>query len=204
MNMRWLVVVAALGATTAMASPARGAAPALIQSIVTTQVASPPGLLAKAVLQIPDTLRTKMLAALARGDLAGAISLWELQMGRSAPKWLQAFQSAFSSDNQKAGPCIEVAKSVFEGFKRLGANPTYVRFTSTGTQWGDEFIAFELRAGEPRSTIQISTNAVHYVVRVGDRIYDAMTGPAGLVMSDYMRRLLSPGSISMQTVSQLP
>lgn len=188
MNVRWLVVVVALATTTTLASPPTGTA---------EQVSS-------AVLQMPDTLRTRMLAALARGDLAGAIHMWQLETGRDAPQWLQAFQSAFSTDNQKAGPCIQVARSIFDGFQRLGSNPTYVRFTAMGTRWGDDFIAFELRAGEPRSTIQISNNAIHYAVQVGDRVYDAMTGPMGLVMSEYIQRLHCPGSLAMQTVSQLP
>jgi hypothetical protein len=188
MNGRWLVVAISLVATTTLASPVTG----------------PPEWISRAVLQMPDTLRTRMLATIAEGNLTGAISMWELETGRNAPKWLQAFQSAFSASNQKAGPCVEVARSVFQGFQRLGATPSYVRFTSTGTRWGDDFIAFELRAGDPRSTIQISNNAVHYAVQVGDRIYDAMTGPKGLVVTEYMRRLLSPGSLSTQTVSQLP
>ena len=29
----------------------------------------------------------------------------------------------------------------------------------------------------------------HVVVRVGDRIYDAFTGPAGMTVADYMARL---------------
>ncbi|PTL85544.1 hypothetical protein [Vitiosangium sp. GDMCC 1.1324] len=188
MNIRWLVVVVALATTTSLASPVNGTAEQI----------------SRAVLQMPDTLKARMLAALARGDLSGAISLWQLETGRDAPKWLLAFQSAFSADNQKAGPCIQVARSIFDGFQRLGKTPTYVRFTATGTRWGDDFIAFELRAGDPRSTIQISNNATHYAVQIGDRIYDAMTEPTGLVMTEYMKRLFSPGSLSMQTVSQLP
>lgn len=188
MNVRWLVVVVALATTTTLASPPTGTA---------EQVS-------RAVLQMPDTLKARMLAALARGDLAGAISMWELETGRDAPKWLQAFQTAFSTDNQRAGPCIQVARGIFEGFKRLGSNPSFIRFTASGTRRGDNLIAFELRAGEPQSTIQISDNAVHYAVQIGDRIYDAMTGPMGLVMTEYMKRLQSPGSLTMQTVSQLP
>lgn len=188
MRFRWLIMTTVLLASTALANPPHG---------ISAWISS-------AVLQMPDTLRARMLAALAQGDLTGAISMWELEMGRDAPKWLQAFQSAFSADNQKAGPCIQAARSIFEGFQRLGANPSYVRFIAAGSRRGDTLIAFELRAGDPRSTVQISDNAVHYVVQVGDRLYDAMTGPTGLVVSEYMKRLFSPGSLSMQTVSRLP
>jgi hypothetical protein len=156
------------------------------------------------VLQHPSTIKTRMLAAIAQGDLAGAIALWELEMGRRAPQWLTEFQAAFNVANQRAGPCAEVAKSVFEGFKRLGEKPAYVRFTSTGSMRGANVIAWERRAGDPSSTFQISIGFYHYAVQVKDRVYDAMTGPMGLTVTEYMKRLQSPGALSMQVVSEPP
>ncbi|ATB34208.1 hypothetical protein [Melittangium boletus] len=190
MNVRGLFLVIALGTTPVLASPATGPARQVLH----------------AVLQIPDSLRVRMLAALARGDLAGAISLWELETGKNAPQWLLAFQAAFNTTNQRAGPCIQVARDVFEGFKQLGMKPSYVRFSTTVTEWGDDFIAFERRAGEPRSAVQISNNALHFAVQIENRIYDAMTGPTGLIVTDYLKRIHSPasGGISMQLVEQLP
>ena len=158
----------------------------------------------RAALQVSDTLRLEVLKSLARGDIAGAIVMWELETGQAAPQWLLAMQSAFSVANQRAGPCIQVARSVFEGFKRLGAKPSYVRFITTGNEWQYNLISFDLRAGEPRSAIQISDKSLHFTVQVGERFYDAMTGPAGLTIAEYMKRLDLPGSISIQIVSQLP
>lgn len=122
-------------------------------------------------------------------------------MGRQAPLWLRAFQNAFSTDNQRAGPCVEVAKAIFEGFRRLGAEPSFVRFTAHGSR----FLGFEMRAGKPGSTIQVSELRTHVVVQVKDRLYDAFTGPAGLPVSEYVKRLVTePGaSITPQTVSSL-
>ena len=97
-----------------------------------------------------------------------------------------------------------MAQSVYEGFKRLGTNPSYIRFTSQGTQRRANLIAFELRAGEPSRTIQLSDNSTHYAVQVGERIYAAMTGPTGLLVTEYMQRLFSPGRISMHVVDKLP
>lgn len=159
----------------------------------------------QAVLKSASTLNARMMMAMARGDLAGAVSMWELEMGREAPKWLQAFQAAFSTANQKAGPCTQVAQAVFDGFKRLGANPSYIRFSTTGSGRFDGYISFERRAGEPQSAVQISINFYHFAVQVGDRVYDAMTGPMGLTVAEYTSRLYSPaGSVLMQTASQLP
>ncbi len=187
MNIRVLFLMLAL-TTAVQASPTNGAARWVSQ----------------AILQMPDTLRTRMLAAIGRGDFAEAISLWELQAGKTAPQWLIALQSAFSTSNQKTGPCIQVARSVFEGFKQLGRKPTYVEFTTSGTHRGANLIGFDLPMGARSKTIQISENAVHYAVQIEDRVYDAMTGPAGLPLAEYMARLQSPGTISMKIVSQLP
>jgi hypothetical protein len=187
MNTRWIVVAVTLGATTALASSGRETSPALIQSVVMAQVATTPGLLTQAVLQMPDTLRARMLTALGRGDLAGAVSMWELEMGRSAPKWLHAFQSAFSLDNRRAGPCIEVARSIATGFKHLGGKPSFIKLTSRGS----DYLAFEVRAGEPLSTVQLSNRSIHVVVQFRDKIYDAFTGPQGLTMDEYLKRLIT-------------
>jgi hypothetical protein len=186
--MRTWLLVAALGTTPVLAAPATGPARHVVHS----------------VLQLPDSLRARMLAALGRGDVVGAVSLWELETGKNAPQWLLSFQAAFSPANQRAGPCIQVARDVFEGFKRLGARPTFIEFVARGPRRFDKIIAFELRAGKPSSTIQISENALHYAVQVEDRVYDAMTGPVGLSLAEYMKRLQTPGSLSMKTLSQLP
>jgi len=172
MNARWLVVAVALGATTTLATPMTGASPARIQPLLIAQVANAPRLLTATVLQMPDSVRTRMLASLAQGDVAGAISMWELEMGRQAPQWILLFQTAFSRENQRAGPCIDVAKNIAAGFKHLGGKPTFIRFTSRGS----DYLAFELRAG---------------VVQFRDKIYDAFTGPQGLTMQEYLKRLVT-------------
>ncbi len=61
----------------------------------------------------------------------------------------------------------------------------------------------ERRAGEPLSTIQISDNSVHFAVKIKDRVYDAMTGPTGLAVTEYLERQKSPGQLSMQVVREL-
>jgi hypothetical protein len=165
------------------------------------QVATTPGQVSQLVLQMPDSLQARMLAAIGRGDIVGAIAMWELRMGRKAPEWLLAFQNAFSTNNQRAGPCVEVARSIFEGFKRLSAKPSYVRFTAQGSR----FLGFEMRAGDPRSTVQVSEMRIHVVVQVEDRFYDAFTGPTGLPVAEYVKRLLTEegATITSQVIASL-
>ncbi len=60
--------------------------------------ASTPNLPKTALLaSVPDSIRLKMLAAMARGDITGAISLWQLHTNRdTVPAALQAMQRAYS------------------------------------------------------------------------------------------------------------
>ena len=147
-----------------------------------------PRLVREAALGISDSIRLRMLALIAQGDIAGAVEYYLLATGAStAPRWLVAMQRAFDAANRVAGPCQRVADAILEGFKKLGQNPAYVRFAS---QKGN-LIGFEVNAGESLSTVQVSNNGSHVAVQLSGRIYDAFTGPAGLATQDYLARLIN-------------
>ncbi|ADO68872.1 hypothetical protein [Stigmatella aurantiaca] len=202
MNGRWAALLIVWVCLPAVALPSDRTALAFAHHGSAGQLPRVPELLSHTLLlQLPDSLRIKMVAALARGELATAIALWEAQMGRKAPEWLRAFQGAFSEANQKAGPCVAVARNIFEGFKRLGERPSYLRFTAEGSR----FLGFEMRAGEPRSTIQVSERWFHVTVQVKDRIYDAFTGPKGLPLTEYIERLSTePGATLTRQIVESP
>jgi hypothetical protein len=91
-----------------------------------------------------------------------------------------------------------VARKLYEGFTALGRAPQYLRLTSTES----EVLAFEVTAGVPTSTVQISNNNYHVAVRVGSRIYDAFTGPKGLTESEYLGRVFTPvGRVVLEEVA---
>lgn len=152
--------------------------------------ASPPGLPTAALLAtLPDSVRLKMLAALARGDIAGAISLWQLHTNRDTlPAALQAMQSAYNVANRAMGPCKQVARDISNGFRAFGGSPRYVRFNPPGKV---PYLGWEMRAGDPKSTIQISDMGRHYAVMMKDKVYDAFTGPEGMVLGEYLKRLIA-------------
>ncbi len=117
---------------------------------------------------------------------------------RHAPGWLQGLQSAFNATNRIAGRCVDVARKLHEGFTALGTAPRYLRVTSTES----EVLAFEVTAGVPASTVQVSDNNYHVAVRVGSRIYDAFTGPKGLTTSEYVGRMFTPeGRVVLEEVA---
>jgi hypothetical protein len=137
-----------------------------------------------------DSIRWKTFQLLVAGDLEGAGEYYLLATGASQlPRWLVAFQAAFSAANRMAGACQRVADDIFEGFKQLGQSPTLVRFTTGNSEGAAGIIGFDLGDGKVQ---QISMNGFHVAVRCGDRIYDAFTGPTGMRIAEYMAHLI-PG-----------
>jgi len=144
-----------------------------------------------------DSIRWKTFQMLAAGDLEGAGEYYLLATGATQlPRWLVALQNAFSTANRIAGPCRQVADDIVEGFKRLGQSPTTVTFTTNNPQGLAGIIGFDLGGGK---VAQVATNGLHVAVRCGDRIYDAFTGPTGMLVAEYMKHLI-PGAESYPIV----
>ncbi|HEX5751219.1 MAG TPA: hypothetical protein VFZ09_33660 [Archangium sp.] len=178
-----------LWAATATASAPVTSHPATrVRQLVVAQASTQPLRISQAVLQMTDTVRAQMLAMLARGDIQKAIALYQLETGRQTlPRWLQLLELAFTAENRRPGPCLEVARRIFTAFQQLGGKPEFIRFTPHGSR----YLAFEMRAGEPRSTVQLSDLGLHVAVRLQNKIYDAFTGPQGLPEDEYIRRLVT-------------
>jgi len=178
MSRWWVLLVCCLlspWASAQSALPGGGPGVALASAPVPT-----PGLWLAA---IPDSVRLKMLAALARGDIAGAISMWQLATNRdTVPPALAALQSAFSLANRVAGPCGRVAKDIYQGFKSLGGNPQYLRLSSSSGR----FLSWQNRT-------LMSDNNLHFVVEYEGKLYDAFTGPAGMSRAEYLKSLVLRG-----------
>ena len=147
---------------------------------------------------ITDSARAKVLAHLARGDVAQAIHAYEVATGLKAPLWLTGFKAAFDASKQVPGACQAVARSIHAVFTRLGGKPEYVELT---TRIADERvyvdIVFRLANGKDA---RVSNTGLHVLVRMGDRAYDAFTGAAGLPWADYMSRLGAPAPIVEKVV----
>ncbi|RKG91447.1 RHS repeat-associated core domain-containing protein [Corallococcus terminator] len=138
---------------------------------------------------IPDSIRLKMLAALAAGDIDGAIAAYLAWKGvADAPRWLTAFQGAFTTANQAAGRCYAAADAIFKGFQRLGQKPDLAILRPAD---GSGIIGIEKIPGVASSTVQIADNGEHVVVVIGQRVYDAFTGPQGQLVADYLKRIFT-------------
>jgi hypothetical protein len=141
-----------------------------------------------------ESTRLKLLSHLAQGDIAGAITYYEIQTGQQAPAWLQELQVAYSVTNQTAGKCQEVARTLHTAFTKLGQTPQYVAFKANQ---GGDYMIFELANGKNAS---VSHTGYHVTVRLGDLIYDAYTGSVGMKLSDYVSRLHARLGVAWEVV----
>jgi hypothetical protein len=163
----------------------------LVLCVVVPQWAhgSPPGTIAAQVqgATITDSARAKVLAHLARGELAEAIQAYEVATGLKAPLWLTGFKAAFEASKQVPGACQGVARSIHAVFTRLGGKPEYVQLTTqVADKKVDVHIVFRLANG---MDARIADAGLHVLVRLSGRAYDAYTGAAGLPWAEYMSRL---------------
>jgi len=178
--LRWFLVLCVVSPPWAYGS---------VPAITTTQVQG-----------ITDSARAKVLAHLARGEMAEAIQAYEVATGLRAPLWLTGFKAAFDSSRQVAGACQDVARSIHSAFTQFGGQPEYIRLTTVMDETGRRagFMVFKMADGRD---LRVSERGFHVVVRMKDRIYDAFTGAAGLPWQEYMSRLGAITPIADEVVS---
>lgn len=144
-----------------------------------------------------STIQVKLMACLARGDIAGALVLYEAETGEAAPAWLQGLQSAYAVTNQVAGRCQQVARVIHTALTQLGQSPQYIAFKTRDPRL--PYMTFDLVGGAQAS---VSRNNYHVAVRLGDLVYDAYTGPLGMKLSEYLSRLHAGQEIAWELVDK--
>ena len=150
---------------------------------------------------LADSLTDKFNAALARGDLAEAITI--AQAGATpaaaalATKGQQLHNVVGGYLNRfplQTNQCEKAAKVVHDIFRYNGLTPQYLRIANAP---GFKFVYLSERYMAPQ----------HFAVRLGDRVFDATTGPSGMLYSEYIARLnafnLGPGSYLIQTIDDI-
>ncbi len=150
-----------------------------------------------ALLAITESTRARLINHLLRGDIAGAIGMYEVHTGQQAPTWLRNLQAVYSVASQLPSKCQESARTIHEAFSQLGRKPEYLAFRATnGVR---DYMVFELTNGKQ---VPVSQTGYHVAVRLDGMVYDAYTGPAGLKLNDYLARLHALGTVTWEIVSQ--
>ncbi len=175
----WLLLVAG-----SVSEPARAASPS--SAVVLPQAG---------LLGVSDSIRLKLLASLARGDIAGAIVMYEAQTGHAAPAWLLELQVAYSVVSQNVGRCQEVARIIHSAFTRLGQNPQYVVIRALDRK---NYITFDMADGKVPT---LTRNGYHVIVKLEDIVYDAYTGSAGMKLTQYLSQLHAEAGVTWQVVA---
>lgn len=94
--------------------------------------------------------------------------------------------------NRAVGRCQEVAKNIHAALSRLAGRPEYVAIRS---RW--DHPVFRMSDGTDQT---LSHTGYHVVVRVGDTVYDAYTGPVGMKLADYLSRVAVPPGFRIETM----
>ncbi|MFZ2754767.1 MAG: RHS repeat-associated core domain-containing protein, partial [Lysobacteraceae bacterium] len=152
-------------------------------------------------LGLEDSLTAKVNAALIKGDLLEAITIARAgatpAAAALATKYQQLYnvvQGYLSRAPLALNRCEIAAKNIYDIFRYNGLSPQYLRIANAP---GFRFVYISERYTAPQ----------HFSVRLGERVFDATTGPSGMLYSEYVARLnalnLGPGSYLIQTINDI-
>jgi hypothetical protein len=148
-------------------------------------------------------LTARVNAALLRGDLTEAITIAQAGATPAAVALATKYQQLYNvvggylkrfplNSNQ----CEKAAKAIHDIFRYNGLSPQYLKITYA-RGYGFQNIYLSERYVAPQ----------HFAVRLGDRVFDATTGPGGTIYSEYLIRLnqlnQGPGSYVIQVLDDI-
>ncbi len=113
--------------------------------------------------------------------------------GLAFPRWCRPFNTGvsaltgvlnkiFAQFPAQAQQCVQAAQKVSAVFTAMGQNPQTIQITD---RLGARI--FFLADG----TTRFASTGFHQAVVVNGRVYDALTGPAGMTLADYILKLKS-------------
>jgi hypothetical protein len=148
-------------------------------------------------LGLIDSLKAKVLAYIAQGNIAEATALASSGGLKIASKLSQLPNTITSIVNRyplASDKCGQAAKNIYNAFQKVGANPQFWRIGNIKS------VSPRIMIGEKYSAYE------HFVVRVGDKVYDAYTGAQGMAVSAYQSMLntANGGAYTFQQISKLP
>jgi len=120
----------------------------------------------------------QILLALSKGDLEFAVELLRGIGAKGltlAPHFLAKIQSLYPL---KDGKCEEIARRTAEVFKIMGESPTILRITDDRRSLWWHYM------GEV-----MTDKGFHQVTQVGNRVYDKLAGPNGMLLDEYLQLL---------------
>jgi RHS repeat-associated protein len=143
----------------------------------------------------PDSVSGSFWAAILRGDYQAALAILETSTSvgfniannvRTGMTAVGALIGKIIADlPAKSGQCAQAAQRIADVFRAAGQSPVIVEFRN---RLGGLYFTL------PDGT-RFATQGWHQVVMVGGRVYDALTGPAGMPVQEYVKFLIKLGII---------
>lgn len=148
---------------------------------------------------LEDSLTARYNAALAQGNLTEAITIAQAGATPAAVTLATKGQSLYNVVGGylqrfplQSNQCEKAAKAIHDIFRYNGLLPQYLKINARfhSTYISERYVAFQ-----------------HFAVRLGDRVFDASTGPSGMPYADYINRLNAlnngPGTYIIQTIDDI-
>ena len=132
-----------------------------------------------------NSVNIAVMRLIAQGNFADAAAL---AGGAMAPKIAQLPNTIASAINKYPASsfnCDKLASKVYDAFKAIGADPRIITISDK----------FKAQYFSTSNGVQFAQSGYHKAVQVGDKVYDAITGPAGMEMAKYVSTLESYGII---------
>jgi len=144
-----------------------------------------------ASVELEPKVAAQILAALSRGDLQLAMELLAgigAKGANLAPKFLEKIQGLHRI---RDGQCEDIASRTAAVFRAMGDSPVILRITdSRGTlvwRYGGEIM---------------TNQGFHEATNNAGRIYDHLTGPAGMPLEEYLRLLRTVVGITPEILTK--
>jgi RHS repeat-associated protein len=148
---------------------------------------------------LEDSLTARYNAALAQGNLTEAITIAQAGATPAAAALAAKGQSLYNVVGGylqrfplPTNQCEKAAKAIHDIFRYNGLAPQYLKINArlNNTYISERYVTFQ-----------------HFAVRLGDRVFDASTGPGGMPYAEYVNRLNAlnngPGTYIIQVIDDI-
>lgn len=153
----------------------------------------PSGLVPQKFSPYLNSIQKTFYEGIASGKIAETITLLEEIGMAGATKYINQAKQLVNSlstlmEKYSAASlqCDKLASKVYDAFKALSANPQIIKITDQ-REYIESFVT--------DTGVIFSRNATHYAVKVGEMVFDALTGSNGMAYSQYTKMLEDFGII---------
>jgi hypothetical protein len=127
-----------------------------------------------------------LLASLSKLGIKGGQAIYQLAKSpKQGLKLAETLTALFKANPCDSGNCVQVARDTLKAFKEAGIEGQIVKITDSGLVERAK-LGYDAFLVDDAGRIISNTN-YHEAVKVGDRFFDALTGPNGATWDEYVK-----------------